>query len=63
MKDQTLVTDKKYEGKWVAFASLTDHTVLAFGEDPAEVMEQARAAGSKEPVIVYIPKSEMAWVY
>ena len=63
MDDQVLVRDAKYEGKYVAFVSLTDHTVAAFGDVAGEVLQQARAAGAKDPVIVYIPQSDMTWVY
>ncbi len=37
--------------------------VLAFGDDPVEVMSRARESGVTEPVIVFIPERDMTFVY
>ena len=61
--DEVLVKDEKYEGKYVAFPSFDDLTVVAFGEIPEEVVNQAHAVGVKEPVIVFIPKTGVSYIY
>jgi len=63
MDEQPLVTDKKYEGNWVALVSFLDNTVIAYGKDPERVLEEARAAGHDEPVFVYIPESGIVCIY
>jgi hypothetical protein len=63
MQEQVLVTDKKYEGKYVALASFMDNTVLAWGDDPEEILKPAHAAGARDPVIVYIPQSGITCIY
>lgn len=60
---EILVTDRKYEGKYVALRSFSDHTVLAFGDDPVSVMTRARKGRTDEPVIVFIPEHDMSYVY
>lgn len=50
--------EKKYEGKYVAFRSFDDDTVVASGRDPKKVRDADLHAGVKEPVLVYIPKDK-----
>ncbi len=63
MSDNILVKDKKYEGQYVALWSLTNKEVVASGDDPSEVIRQARAKGSVAPVIVFIPEADMTLIY
>ena len=63
MDDDTLVDDDKYEGKYVAFASFDDRTVVAFGDDPMEVHQTARNAGYEDPVLVYIHCHDIVYTY
>ena len=58
-----LVNDKKYEGKYVALVFNPESTVVASGEDPAEVIKEARAAGFPAPVILFIPESGVDLMY
>lgn len=58
-----LVTDKKYNGKYVAMQSFNDKTVVASGKDPAKVMAAAIKKGVAAPVIVYIPEENQVNVY
>ncbi len=60
---EILVTDSRYEGKYVALRSFSDHTVLAFGDDPVGVMARARKGRTDEPVIIFIPEHDMSYVY
>ena len=63
MKSFTMVADKKYEGKYVALESFTNNHVVASGKDPLRVMNAAGKTGVKEPVIVFIPKENMTYIY
>lgn len=42
MEKNILVRDDKYEGKYVAFTSVVDHTVIAKGDNPERVMAAAK---------------------
>ena len=63
MEKNILVKDNKYEGKYVAFSSVVDHTVVADGDNPERVMADAKAAGAANPVIVFIPDKNMTCCY
>ena len=62
-QNQLLVTDSKYEGKYVALGALLNGDVLAAGDDPEDVLAQARAKGAKDPVIVFIPETGVTGMY
>ena len=62
-KEQVLITEKGYEGKYVALRSLLDRTVVASGNNPKAVMEKARKAGCNEPVIFFVPEHNISLVY
>jgi hypothetical protein len=55
MADNILVKDRKYEGQYVAMRSL--------GNDPSQVLKQARAKGAAAPVIVFVPEPNMTLIY
>jgi len=59
-QERVLITEDGYEGKYVALRSLVDRTVVASGDNPENVMEQARQKGCKEPVIFYVPEHNMS---
>jgi hypothetical protein len=63
LKQRALVADKKYEGKYVALASFVDSTVVAFGDDPSEVLAESRKKGAEAPVVVFITKNDTAYIY
>ncbi|RPJ79571.1 MAG: hypothetical protein EHM20_01015 [Alphaproteobacteria bacterium] len=63
MATQILVTEKKYEGKYVAFRSFNDSEVIASGNDPLEVLQLAQTARAHEPVIVFIPENHGTCIY
>lgn len=62
-QEQVLITEEGYEGKYVALRSLVDRTVVASGDDPAVVMEQAHRKGCREPVIFCVPEHSISLVY
>jgi len=63
MSDQILVTEPGYEGKYVALPSFLNRIVVASGDDPKTVVEQARKAGYENPVIFFVPRHDVSLVY
>ena len=63
MNSLTLVTQKKYIGKYVALKSLKDNKVVASGRKPVEVVRRANKKGVSSPVIIFVPASNMTHVY
>jgi len=59
----TLVSDNQYEGKYVALRSFQDNTVVASGAEPSDVLNEAEGKGFLDPVVVFIPQSNMTHVY
>jgi hypothetical protein len=53
----------RYYEKYVAFPSFSSREVVAFGEDPVKVMEEARSKGHKGPVLLYVPNPEESQIY
>ncbi len=62
-KNQLLIRNKKFEGKYVALRSFTDNTVIAYGKDPSEVLAKAHSKGSEAPVVIFIPKEKTTYIY
>lgn len=63
MQSQTLVSNKKYKGKYVALKSFQENTVVASGKEPVRVIERANKKGVANPVIVFVPLNHMTHVY
>lgn len=63
MSTQVLVTDRRYEGKYVAMASFASRKVIASGDNPASVVERAQKKGVTSPVLVFIPKKNVTHIY
>jgi hypothetical protein len=63
MKDHILVKDSKYEGKYVAFQSVDDHTIIADGDEPERVMKEAKEKGAKQPLLMFIPNKDMSFCF
>jgi hypothetical protein len=57
------LADKKYEGKFVALRSLTDNTIIAYGDDPSEVISLAADKGVEEPIIFFVPEADVRYAY
>ena len=62
-KPQTLVTEKKYQGKYIAYRSLNDRKILASSSDAGRVMAAARRKGASEPVVVFVPSGDVGYMY
>lgn len=61
--EQTLITEKKYSGRYVAIRDFKDGTVISDGKDPQEAYEKAIAKGFKDPVILFVPYKDMVQIY
>lgn len=49
------LNEKQYESKWIALKS-DSTTVIAFGDNPKKVIEEAREKGEANPVLTKVPK-------
>lgn len=63
MGSQVLVADKKYEGQFVALESFSTHRVVASGDNPSTVVEEARKKGVKTPVLLFVPQKDLTHIY
>ena len=61
--DNVLVKTDEYSGQYVALKGFNDYTVVGSGNDPATALKKANEQGIKNPVLVYIPKNDMAHIY
>ena len=61
--EQTLITERKYNGRYVAIKDFKDSTVLADGGSPQEVYEKAIEKGFNDPVILFVPLKDMVQIY
>ena len=60
---QTLIKNKKYLGKYVAFKNFNDSTVVGFGKTPQEAYRKAFRHGYEDPVITFVPSKEMVHIF
>jgi len=63
MKNQILISGKKYRGKYVALNSFNSQMVVASGVEPVEVVKKAERKGVRSPVIVFVPEKKLAHIY
>ena len=63
IKPQTLVTEQKYQGKYIAYRSLNERKILASSSDAGRAMASARKKGVSEPVVVFVPNCEVGYMY
>jgi hypothetical protein len=47
----------------MVWRSRTDHTVVAHGRSLGAVLDRARKAGAKEPVIIFVPQRGKRYIY
>lgn len=60
---RALVTDRKYQGKYVAFSPSEGKKIIASGRNPGVVIQKARKQGVEVPAIVFVPKKGVAYIY
>jgi len=63
MDKDVLVRDDRHEGKYIAFLSVVDHTVVAEGDDPESVVRDAKKAGYEHPMVIYVPDKDTTYCY
>jgi len=63
VENNILVRDEKHEGKYVAFRSVVDRTIVAEGDNPDNVVRDAKKAGYEHPMIMYVPSKNMTCCY
>lgn len=51
----------KYYGKYVACPSILNREIIAYGEDPIKVAEEASKKGIKFPLVSYFPFPDETW--
>jgi len=61
--DQILIKDKKYCGQYVLIKDLKDPTVIASGDDPQKVYQEAEKKGCSDPLLLFVPAKDMAQIY
>lgn len=49
------LSGKEYESKWIALKSCSTK-VIAYGDNPKEVIKEARKKGESNPVLTKVPK-------
>jgi hypothetical protein len=62
-RHRVLIGEEGYEGKYVALRSVADRTVVASGDDPETVMQEARERGADHPVLFFVPGHDITLVY
>ena len=60
---QVLVSEKKYEGKYVAFDASKGKKIVASGRNPGRLIDKVRRMGISVPTIVFVPKHNAAYIY
>jgi len=55
--------DKRYDGKYVAIRSFRDKRVISSGTDISRVINKARKKGVKDPIVFFVPKKGMVYIY
>ena len=58
-----LIKEDKYAGKYVALKDFDDQTVIADGDIPQIVYDQAVAKGYDCPVVMFVPVKDMVHIY
>jgi hypothetical protein len=61
--EQRLLQTDRYNGRWAAMKSFEDHTVVGVGVDPDAALQDARAHGQENPVLLSIPEKEVVHIY
>ena len=61
--EKVLVNSNKYNGQYVAIASVEDNTIVGSGETPEEALNQAKEKGVQKPFLLYIPDKDLVHIY
>ena len=63
MRPRVLVNDVKYCGRYVALRGPNDNVVVGSGKTPDRALKQARDAGVKEPVLLFVHPKDVTLIY
>jgi hypothetical protein len=65
METEQKVREQKgsYAGQYVALDPSTGNRIIAHGPKSNSVAAEARRAGVKVPVIIYVPEKDAAYLY
>lgn len=63
MDKHVLVKDEKYEGKYVAMKSILDQEVVSYGDNPVDVVNEAKQQGFDSPLLAYVPPKNIGFVF
>jgi len=55
--------ERKYEGQYIVLDPSGNKKVVAFGPSSGDVVDKARRQGIDVPTIVFVPKSDTAYIY
>lgn len=55
-----LITDEKYDGKYVALKNQDDPTIVGAGKNPEEALIDAKKKGFLKPYLIYVPAKVMS---
>ena len=61
--EQVLLNTERYNGRYVAFKSFEDHTVVGVGDGPESALNDALSKGFDNPVLLYVPEKEAVHIY
>lgn len=61
--ENPLVKTNEYDGRYVALKSFEDHTVVGVGDDPETALQDTRANGVDEPVLLYVEEKGSVQIY
>lgn len=65
-KNTFLLLHKKtgtFGGQYVTIPSFADRNVISHGTKPEKVLKEAKEKGYANPVIFFVPKKGMAYIY
>jgi len=54
---------ERFEGKYVALASLEDGKVISGGEDPEKILAEAAEKGFPNPILLFVPDKDTVSIY
>ena len=60
---QALIKEKKHRGNYVAIKDMKHSKVISSGTDPKKVHDEAVKKGFDNPLLVYVPKENMAQIF
>jgi hypothetical protein len=63
MAEYLLSNAELYSGKYVALEDFGKKNVIASGDDPLKVLEDAKNSGVNDPVVFFVPEKGMVYIY